>query len=724
MIRFARLALTFSLCTISVQFLAAQKPTPLKNFDIRESLTAGTQASSLTESSRRSASEQGSAVREKLLSTRGTEGEDLRFSLNRFGLPKLVSARRGALTEPSIGDRARIARDYLLANPIVFPLLPREIEEFDTAARHEARGLETLRLKQRIGAIPVYGGDITIAFDSLGRIVQIGAGDVVTGVDGEMTPQVSAESAVLSAARSLGANADAQTGPAPSPSRGWFGLINPFGGGDVAVQLVAFPMSLRTARPAWRILIGSPQGDHEVLIAADSEELLIRNSLVAHMGQALVWPQSPVQGERETKTFGDGWLPDGGTLSVGNNVDAFLDVFDDGEPDDVNEGGLSGGRASAADQNFTFASGDGFGSPADFRASSITHLFYHVNSAHDFFYDLGFTEAAGNFQDDNFALGGMGGDAVDAKAQVLDSINNASMLTRPDGIRPIMRSGVFVTPNDFRDSALEGDVIIHEYAHGVSNRLVGGADMVGCLGGPVAGAMGEGWSDYFALSFFDDTISGAYLTGNPERGVRRFPYDGYPFTYEDLGNEGFQVHNDGEIWAATLLDIRAALGAETTDALVLDGLRLTPCGPTFIDARDAILGADDATNGSANARVLWEAFANRGLGEQARGFDEFGSLIFDANFDLPPEFQDGNRPPLLQNGLPLPPQLGEQVVYTIFAADPDGDALTYEILEGPPGATVDAEGPGALDRRVYSVSTFRRDYRRQRRPHGPRPLSA
>ena len=51
-----------------------------------------------------------------------------------------------------------------------------------------------------------------------------------------------------------------------------------------------------------------------------------------------------------------------------------------------------------------------FDFPFNSAASAETSLFFAANFVHDFFYDLGFDEAAGNFQADNFGRGGVGGD--------------------------------------------------------------------------------------------------------------------------------------------------------------------------------------------------------------------------------------------------------------------------------------------------------------------------
>ncbi|RAL06717.1 peptidase M36 [Aspergillus homomorphus CBS 101889] len=52
--------------------------------------------------------------------------------------------------------------------------------------------------------------------------------------------------------------------------------------------------------------------------------------------------------------------------------------------------------------------------------------------------------------------------------------------------------------------------------------------------------------------------------------------------------------------------------------LVVDGMALQPCNPTFVQARDAILDADVALTGGKNRCEIWKGFAKRGLGAGAR----------------------------------------------------------------------------------------------------------
>jgi hypothetical protein len=81
------------------------------------------------------------------------------------------------------------------------------------------------------------------------------------------------------------------------------------------------------------------------------------------------------------------------------------------------------------------------------------------------------------------------------------------------------------------------------------------------------------------------------------------------------------VHRDGEVWAATLWDLRTQLGATITDRIVLNGMKFTPVRPSFLNARDGILQADQNLNGGANRCAIWTVFARHGMGVSAVGND-------------------------------------------------------------------------------------------------------
>jgi hypothetical protein len=185
-----------------------------------------------------------------------------------------------------------------------------------------------------------------------------------------------------------------------------------------------------------------------------------------------------------------------------------------------------------------------------------------------------------------------------------------------------MQQFLFTAPTPDRDSSVDSDVVFHEYGHGISNRLIGNGSG---LGGTQSGAMGEGWSDYWACTINNNGIVGEYVTMNTTRGIRRAAYTvpaaAVHDSYADVGAGGFEVHNDGEVWAATLWDLRTQLGATISDRIVLNGMKFTPSRPSFLNARDGILQADQNLNAGANRCAIWTVFARHGMGVSAVGND-------------------------------------------------------------------------------------------------------
>ncbi|MCI0605973.1 M36 family metallopeptidase [bacterium] len=126
------------------------------------------------------------------------------------------------------------------------------------------------------------------------------------------------------------------------------------------------------------------------------------------------------------------------TITRGNNAHAYADTVGDGVPDPLSE--PEGGPGLQFDFEF-----DPSDQPIDYRLFAVTNLFYWNNILHDVFYSYGFTEAAGNFQVNNYGRGGAGNDDVRAEAQdgtpllVAAPLNNANFSTPADGSRPRMQ---------------------------------------------------------------------------------------------------------------------------------------------------------------------------------------------------------------------------------------------------------------------------------------------
>lgn len=342
------------------------------------------------------------------------------------------------------------------------------------------------------------------------------------------------------------------------------------------------------------------------------------------------------------------WNDDGTTTydyTRGNNVLA---------QEDRNGNNGSGARAisasAAPDLNFNFTP-DYTKQPTDSinQLFAISNLFYWNNISHDLSYQYGFDEVAGNFQANNLGRGGSGNDYVLADAQDGEGTDNANFSTPPDGSLPRMQMFLF-TGSPKIDGDLDNGVIVHEYGHGISNRLTGGPSQATCLEN--AEQMGEGWSDYLALMAVTDwktaTVNdgaiarpiGNYVIGLPTTGggIRNFPYSTdlniNPWTYADMAATGGETHNVGEVWCAALWDmtwniiqmdginknIYAADGTGGNSVafkLVMEGMKLQPCSPGFIDGRNAILKADTLLYGGKYSCAIWKAFIRRGMGFNA-----------------------------------------------------------------------------------------------------------
>ncbi|WP_299889107.1 M36 family metallopeptidase [uncultured Lacinutrix sp.] len=320
--------------------------------------------------------------------------------------------------------------------------------------------------------------------------------------------------------------------------------------------------------------------------------------------------------------------------TIGNNCDAYDDSSSTvtGTGDGTNAERANGG----ATLNFDFTIDTNVNNNSGSIDAAVTNLFYWTNVIHDVWYLYGFDEASGNFQVNNYGNGGVAGDSVRAEAQDGSGTCNANFATPADGGRGRMQMYVCGT----RDGDLDNVVVAHEYGHGISTRLTGGAGNSGCLNNDEQ--MGEGWSDFIGLVMTiepgdlasDQRGVGTWLVGQGPNGagIRPQPYSvTNTQSYADLGGEAIP-HGVGSIWSSILWKLNWALidvygwdsdvyygtgGNNICMRLVIEGMKLQPCSPGFVDGRDAILAADAAIYGGANTDTIWQVFAGAGVGEGA-----------------------------------------------------------------------------------------------------------
>lgn len=590
-------------------------------------------------------------------------------------------------------------------------------------------GVNTVHLVQRVGGVEIQGATMSIVVSDSGEILDVGNRFVPGGVKltRSLSPAIDATEAAERAAAALGL----------SP-RGDFDVRSAEGGPDqeqtldqagiaaerIPARLVLQRTESGSVRLAWELVIVESADDDvwQILIdAVSGQELDRKNKTRADSYRVFEEPvESPIFGDRtlvvdpaDPAASPFGWHDTNGvagaesTLTVGNNVDAYLDTNADQQPD---PGSRADGGASLV-FDFTF---DQTKPPIDNADAAVTNLFYWTNLAHDVLYAYGFDEASGNFQTNNYGNGGIGGDAVRAETQDGLSTNNGNMFTPPDGSPPRLQLYPFNFTSPQRDAAFDAGLVVHEYVHGLTDRLTGGPANVTCLDNDEA--MGEGWSDWFALMFtmgpgdVGSTPRGfaPYLLGQNTNGggFRAWPYSTdtavNPTTYATIATAS--LHNRGAVWAQMLWDMTWALierdgydpdliagtgGNNTAIQIVVDALKLQPCGPGFVDARDAVLLADANLTSGANQCLIWEAFAARGLGFSADQGDPNNEADGVAAFDLPAACTDLS---VSVTTTPMSPEPGDTLVYDATvdntgAVPLTGVAVTVPV---PAGSTYDA----------------------------------
>jgi extracellular elastinolytic metalloproteinase len=527
-------------------------------------------------------------------------------------------------------DPAAAATGFLATHHSLFQLGAAEAGEFAVTRvdTDRAGDVRHVTLQRMIGGIPVFQGAITVHMDAGNGVFRV-LGDDTYQVAPPTNRQVLDPAAAVDAAgRALGltlsptlAQTDGQHSVFASaatldPIHVDRQIVHVADGDDrFAYQAVVSWLDDQKQQQMDLVLVdaqdGTPLGSYSLV---DSFTGRVFNAAAQPTATQSADTRTVVSFDGNPAASPQGWV---GTArkTIGNNAIAATDLNGNNAVS-TNETQPTANASNSFDFPFS-ATQDA----SNFKAAAVSNAFFLVNDYHDRLYLLGFTETAGNFQTSNFGKGGRQADAVNVDAQDGSGTNNANFGTPPDGQAPRMQMFLFNLKGGAGSVRQDGDfdpsVIYHENTHGVSNRLVGGGS-TRCLGGLQSGGMGEGWGDFMGSSFLNNPVVGAYVTGNATVGIRRASMANSPFTYNSIKNGTLaEVHAVGELWAATLWDVRKAVGAAATQQLVISGMKLTPCNPTMLQARDGIISADASINAGANRCKLWTAFAGRLMGTGA-----------------------------------------------------------------------------------------------------------
>jgi Zn-dependent metalloprotease len=637
------------------------------------------------------------------------------------------------LTAPSSASRAEILRDFLRDNDSLVGMNDEQINNLKVTADYTNPNgeLSFVSLEQFIDEIPVFRSEIRAGFNQQGamfRVINNSAPELdynnLSKDFGDPAEAVARAAGYLNHTLKKATRNDALSS----------GSKVVFGEGEWATtaEKMYFPTEIGVARPAWRVLVWETGDAFYVIVDAETGTMLYRENITYDQTQAATYnvyanttnllktmpnpaplaapgllnptlgtqgtlqPRTSVTliGNEAPNTFNNlGWITDGanGTNghTDGNNVAAGVDRDTTNGIDNV---------VAGTNRVFNFAFTPGAGpnntggddplTPA-YQNGAVTNLFYVTNRFHDITYTLGFTEAAKNFQNDNFGRGGAAADRISAEAQdntpggtscpAQPCYNNANFSTPADGGRGRMQMYIWNQPTPDRDGDFDAEIIVHELTHGLFGRLHNG------VGGTQAGQMNEGTADFFAhvlLSNYTDPINtvsttGSYatlllrsstFTSNYYYGIRRFPkavlaFTGgpnnrphNPLTFADIDpaqmslidgafapaftGSATAVHDGGEIWSSMMWEVRAKivqrLGAEAGNRRVLqlamDGMKIAPSNPTMLQERNAIIAAAQANGYADDVADIWAGFAVRGMGFNAT--NPTGNTVTES-YDLP-----------------------------------------------------------------------------------------
>jgi hypothetical protein len=605
---------------------------------------------------------------------------------NKFGTPSAVTAPDGELARGLAADPETTARQYLTRSAGFFGLTAGSVSDLETVGMNKVGKGSVVLLRQRFGKLPAaHDGLVAVAVKD-GSVLQV-TSSLAQNTSAPAPATLSSAKALTLAAKDAGLSTKqlgakrvrlvAMPMPGAAPRAAYEVVLlskdanNPASytsyvdarNGKILVRenLVDFAED----NPQWKVYPATPPGN------TDTRQLWCLQPGTPTCQRVVSDPASGKAWDVDHTTD----LPTNTTK--GNAADS-VSAWGVGNPS------LPATPSATRDYTYPFANqwANSKCDPTSLSSAgradvdaATTNLFAMHNRMHDWSYHLGFTESAWNLQKVNEGTLGKGGDAEQGNSQqgaaTLSTRNNANQSTPPDGMLPVTNMYMW-QPQAAAGypPCVDGDfdmtVIGHEYTHAITNRMIAGPDAG--ITSFQGGSMGESWSDLMAMEYLFESgytprgrtpyVTGGYVTGDLETGIRNYDMSNSPLNFSNVGyDRGAAVHSDGEIWSATNFDVRRALiarygagsriqqescanGATPVEAcpgnrrwaqLSFDSFLLQASGNvSMLDMRDNLITADALRFDGANADLLWNAFAARGMGA--------GAVSGPADIDPEPSF--------------------------------------------------------------------------------------
>ena len=473
-------------------------------------------------------------------------------------------------TAPKSGTPRRVATAFLgrIARDLKIRVAPRDLR-YDKTVK-TVLGSHVLFQQYRKGK-PVSGAWLKIDLDKDNRIYSVENATVPAALLDKMeqsatTAKLDAKAAVQRAVNHLAAQ---------MPRKRTLTLR-----GDATAELVLYPQPHRVV-PAWKLIIplASPPHDWRMFVDARTGQILLQEDMLKMAtGRGRVFDPSPVTSLNDVTLRDRSKIPD----------TAYREV---NLPDVAGSGYLDGPyvntkttrkRRRMTNRQFLFTRTQ--------RAFKEVMVYFHIDRVQRYIQTLGFA-----------------------------NVNNRSISVNIDGLRddnsfysPATKGLTFGTGGI--DDAEDAEIILHEYGHSIQDNQVHGFGA-----SDEAGAMGEGFGDYLAASFFETLKPArfarcvgswdatAYSPEDPPNLRRLDSTKRYP---RDIVHE---VHADGEIWSASLWALRDAIGRSACDKLVLAHHFLLKRDSSFEEAALSLILADQQLFRGAHAATIRTVFVRRGI---------------------------------------------------------------------------------------------------------------
>ena len=440
--------------------------------------------------------------------------------------------------------------------------------------------------------MPVYRGNYTVTLDETGALNMV-SGEFFPGIDVKTTPSLSPQDASKQAIIA----SDSET------------LRS-----EPEVDLVVYPDEERYALAyKVKVLEENPMRDWLVFVDAASGEVLDIEDVSVDLATSHASPKLKSASEAATSATSESTRLAMVTTGTGK---AYADDPGVAGPITVSLPRLNGsgyrleGTYVDVDNEDT-APNDAYSSTATFNyAPSDTrfdevNLYYHIDMYAAYLPSINFAGLGRTIE----ATAHWGVNLNDARYD----LNGTRDLFFGDG------DGVV-----FRDYSKEDDIIYHEFNHAVLHHL-------GTLYERTEErALHEGTADYLAASYTNNPRIAQWVTLCTSTGdLRRVDNSKSTFRYSNLNNIQYaacslvfggylngqgSAHANGMIWSGSLWDLRTQIGKTKTDKLVITAFLALGPHPTFLQARDAMIQADNNTNAGANVCAIRKAFADRGIG--------------------------------------------------------------------------------------------------------------